>query len=195
MKGSNVSAVEPAGEIWRDVPGYEDYLMASSFGRIKSKERTIIKRTRYGGAMMQTYPEKILKPCLNRGYERYHFGYAGEKVKIFGHHAVLLAFIGNRPAGYVCCHSNGNPRDNRPENLRWDSQYKNNQDRVKHGTYRGGSDHPMSKYSDDLADRIKSGSLTLIDAQKETGISFSQFYRIRNGIRQRSINQLTQQRA
>jgi len=170
-------------EIWADVPGYEEFLMASTYGRVKSKERTIVKRTKYGGTMVQVYPEKLLKPDISKGYERYHFGFAGKKVKLFGHHAVLLAFIGQRPEGSVGCHNNGNTRDNRPENLRWDSQYENNQDRVRHGTYKSGADHPMAKYSDDIVIKIRAGEVAFKQANQETGISCTQFYRIKNGIR------------
>jgi hypothetical protein len=51
------------------------------------------------------------------------------------HNLVLEAFCGPRPEGYVACHNNGDPHDNRVENLRWDTYSSNNRDLVKHNTH------------------------------------------------------------
>ena len=44
------------------------------------------------------------------------------------------AFIGPRPAGMEACHESGDARDNRPDNLRWDTHAANMEDRRRHGT-------------------------------------------------------------
>jgi hypothetical protein len=44
-----------------------------------------------------------------------------------------------------CCHNNGNPRDNRPENLRWSTAQDNWRDRRKHGNAKDGEEHPKAK--------------------------------------------------
>ena len=49
------------------------------------------------------------------------------------HKLVLLAFVGAAPEGHECCHNNGDPSDNRIENLRWGTRSENNIDAVKHG--------------------------------------------------------------
>jgi hypothetical protein len=64
----------------------------------------------------------------------------GVSTNVYVHHLVLLAFVGPRPDGLICCHGNGDPTDNRPENLRWDTHSANSKDAIKHGTAR----HPMS---------------------------------------------------
>lgn len=47
----------------------------------------------------------------------------------------MLAFIGPPPEGMEVCHNNGNPRDNRVVNLRYDSTRQNILDQVRHGTH------------------------------------------------------------
>jgi hypothetical protein len=47
------------------------------------------------------------------------------------HHLVLEAFVGPRPDGQVGCHFDDDPRNNRVENLRWDTSSANALDRVR----------------------------------------------------------------
>lgn len=47
---------------------------------------------------------------------------------------ILETFVGPCPEGMECCHNNGNPEDNRLENLRWDTRSNNHLDKIKHGT-------------------------------------------------------------
>lgn len=56
----------------------------------------------------------------------------------FVHRLVLEAFIGPRPEGMICCHYDGNPQNNKPENLRWDTHYGNAQDAIRHRRIRAG---------------------------------------------------------
>lgn len=52
------------------------------------------------------------------------------------HRLVLEAFIGPAPEGAEGCHNDGDPSNNRVENLRWDTRSHNAQDSVRHGTHR-----------------------------------------------------------
>lgn len=47
---------------------------------------------------------------------------------------VLEAFRGPCPDGMECCHGDRNPRNNRIDNLRWDTPLANAADRERHGT-------------------------------------------------------------
>lgn len=74
------------------------------------------------------------------------------KKNLIVHRLILAAFVGPAPKKYVGCHNNGNPLDNRIENLRWDTQKENIQDRTKHGRTkmpapRYGRDHHNAKLS------------------------------------------------
>lgn len=52
------------------------------------------------------------------------------------HLIVLTSFVGERPhPSYDACHENGNRKDNRLSNLRWDTRQSNHFDKKKHGTF------------------------------------------------------------
>lgn len=51
------------------------------------------------------------------------------------HRLVLDAFVSKRPRGKECRHLNGDPKDNRLENLKWGTHRQNIQDAIKHGTH------------------------------------------------------------
>lgn len=71
------------------------------------------------------------------------------------HSIVMETYVGPRPDGLVICHNNGNRYDNRLENLRYDTQYENIQDSVKHGVVPKGEKHCHSKYSAGFIREIK----------------------------------------
>src|SRR5690606_32157657 len=50
-------------------------------------------------------------------------------------HLVAAAFLGPRPEGSEVCHINGDPADNRVENLRYGSRSENVLDQVRHGVH------------------------------------------------------------
>jgi hypothetical protein len=49
------------------------------------------------------------------------------------HQMVLETFVGPRPEGMVCRHLDGNPSNNRLENLRWGTVQENMADMDRHG--------------------------------------------------------------
>lgn len=70
----------------------------------------------------------------------------GSKPKAYMiHRLVLEAFVGPCPRGHEACHNNGNPADNRLENLRWGTREDNLRDIVRHGTRRKGDSHGRAK--------------------------------------------------
>lgn len=107
-------------EIWRDIPGYEGRYQASSLGRIKSLERMVACRGGY-----RKIKEKILKQHIRD--QGGHLGCSlGKGCNNIGvHRAVALAFIGPVPKGMEVLHNNGDPQDNRPDNLRYGTQTEN----------------------------------------------------------------------
>ncbi|WP_161799336.1 HNH endonuclease signature motif containing protein, partial [Staphylococcus capitis] len=57
--------------------------------------------------------------------------------------AVMLAFVGERPEGYHICHIDGNIKNNRLDNLRYDSPTENNIDQFRHDNGRKNHSTPL----------------------------------------------------
>jgi len=117
-------------EVWKNVIGYEGLYQVSNLGRVRSLDR--ISRNRFSdkvlkkGKILLQYIDKKNKPCVglyinNRGINRRVCTLVAE------------AFLGLRPEGLLCCHKDGNPQNNIPKNLRWDTAKSNSQDMIKHG--------------------------------------------------------------
>lgn len=118
---------EPTSERWRPIEGYAGRYDVSTQGRVRSWVRGA-KRPDDGGY-------RILSAGVSAdGYRRYVLvAEDGTKRNWPEHQLVLTSFVGPRPEGMECCHNNGDPGDNRVENLRWDTTMANRIDRRLHG--------------------------------------------------------------
>ncbi len=90
------------------------------------------------------------------------------------HRLVLLVFVGPCPPGMGCRHLNGNPADNRLENLAWGTHTENMADRNRHGNYTRGSRHFNAKLTEDdvrLMRRLKQDGWSLGRLTRLFGIS------------------------
>lgn len=125
-------------EIWKPIPsepGYE----ASSFGRVRSLDRDVSCVIK-GKACTRKSVSRIRKPIDNgSGYLHLHITRSRHR---YVHRLVAEAFLGAAPRGKPwVCHNDGNPKNNRPENLRYDSAKGNEADKKKHGTRRPERSH------------------------------------------------------
>jgi len=157
-------------EIWKGIEGFEFYEV-SSHGRVKSKNRTVIRKNpkwenapdqivRVGGKIINGW---ISKPRMDCNYQRRLVTLRKDRksYETKMHHLVLNAFIGPCPQGMECCHDDGNPLNNYYKNLRWDTHKENQKDSVKHGTKTNppiftGEAHHNSTISDKDVDKIRS---------------------------------------
>lgn len=75
------------------------------------------------------------------------------------HLLVLTSFTGPCPEGMEACHNNSDPKDNRLENLRWDTPKNNSVDRAKNGIHqiktKRGEDHGMAKLRKEEVNEIR----------------------------------------
>lgn len=79
---------------------------------------------------------KVLLPERMRkgGHLRYRLTVNGVVHRLFGHYLVLLAFVGDRPEGMDIRHLDGDPENNKVENLMYGTRSENTFDAVRHGT-------------------------------------------------------------
>lgn len=126
-------------ERWRDIPGYEGFYRVSDWGRVK----TVKRYSRHPKGGMRIVQSRILKSWIvwsRKGRNRkiralqVSFSCKGVVEAKQIHPLVLLAFVGPRPDGMDCCHNDGDPTNNRLDNLRWDTRSGNEADKRIHGT-------------------------------------------------------------
>jgi len=106
-------------ETWLPVVGREGLYEVSNHGRVRSLVRSV---------------PLILSPSQTRdGHLRVQVGHGRSR---YVHHLVLEAFVGPRPPELMCRHLNGDPADNRVENLSWGTSAENQLDTIRHGNHR-----------------------------------------------------------
>lgn len=123
-------------EEWRPVVGWEGLYEVSDQGRVRSLDRHLTVRSRWGQMMPQTYRGQLMtiSDAHAGGYCTVKLTRDGKGSMHYVHRLVLEAFVGPRPDGMEACHNSGDPADNRPGNLRWDTTTGNMADKVRHGT-------------------------------------------------------------
>jgi hypothetical protein len=121
-------------EIWKDIPGYEGRYQASSFGRIKSLKRQVRGANPYTrNTFLRTLPERILRPgrYCKAGHVSVVLGRGTTGIPV--HQLIMVTFVGESPKGMEVLHNNGDPTDNRLENLRYDTRTENILDVYRQG--------------------------------------------------------------
>jgi hypothetical protein len=117
---------------FRPIEGFPGYRV-SEWGEVQSCWN---RRGRRGGMTDAWLP---LKPIsLRWGYLAVNLHRDRNKKRRLIHHLVLETFVGPRPPGLICCHWDGDPANNRLENLRWDTYKSNCDDMLRHGKRRLG---------------------------------------------------------
>lgn len=120
----------PANDIerWKPVIGFEDSHEVSSHGRVRSLTRYDDIGRLWTGRMrkQQEHPRTKHKMVTITGHG------ARRVAKV--HQLVLESFVGPKPEGGMCCHYDGDPGNNRLENLKWGTAYENWDDMKRHGT-------------------------------------------------------------
>lgn len=111
-------------EIWKDIPGFEGKYQASTLGRIRSVDR-VMRVTVRGKEQVRHYKGQVLKPGkqTKTGHLTVVLGKNYGSMPV--HTAVALTFLGPRPKGLDVCHNDGNPENNRANNLRYDTRTEN----------------------------------------------------------------------
>ena len=163
-------------DIWRDIPGFEGYYMASSLGRIKALERKVVWRN-----TLVTKPEKDLKAFVsNKGY--YIARLSKEGVGHTYSVARLIAYTfpdicGESFEGAEIDHIDTNPLNNVAVNLRWVDRIgqMNNPLTKKHRSVSLKNRKDISKWVIKLSknNEILHFYPSTMQAERETGVSSS----------------------
>lgn len=119
-------------EEWREIPGWEGAYEVSSHGRVRSMPRTT---TRSDGVDV-TLRGRIRRLCTDSGgYLYVSLSRPGFRTRVRIHPLVADLFLGI-DRDEVVRHLDGNPKNNRVENLARGTHGDNVVDSVRHGTHR-----------------------------------------------------------
>jgi hypothetical protein len=133
---------------YRDIPGFPGYRVGDD-GSIWSRWDWRQHRGRW---------HELRDGDHKSGYRSVALSLNKTLVRRRVHRLVLEAFVGSCPPGMECCHNDGNPRNNRLDNLRWDTRSSNVRDQIRHGTH-----FPLSHH---YGSRNNSAKLTEDDIPK-----------------------------
>jgi len=119
-------------ERWLPVVGYEGVYEVSDQGRVRSLNRI----TRHGHKRRG----QILNPVpMPAGYLLVNLWKDSLPRMWLIHRLVLTAFSGPSAEGAEALHGDGNPANNRLDNLTWGTHAENQADQVSHGTHANAS--------------------------------------------------------
>lgn len=111
-------------EIWKAVPGFEDLYEVSDHGRVRSLDREVVSRSRWGGTVIKQLRGRILRPGKNPN--GYLFVFLGAGNIRLVHRLVAQAFLPNPEQRPTVNHINGKRDDARLANLEWATVSENN---------------------------------------------------------------------
>lgn len=153
-------------EIWKPVKGFETFYEVSNLGRVQSLDRIVRhkpNRQAHNGCF-QLRKGRVLKPSNvgkpskdGKYYKRVTLvRHDGGKTYWRLHRLIAETFIPNPENKPEVNHINGIKDDNRVENLEWVTSQENSQHAIENGLQLlGGSNHPMSKLTENLVLEIR----------------------------------------
>lgn len=128
---------------YRKISGWDRYFITDD-GRLLSRS------SRYGGrAVLPDGMVRVVKGYyLPKGYHSTTLVFGKRRRNVLMHRLVLEAFVGPCPDGMECRHIDGNPANNRLDNLAWGTPQENAADKEIRKTAIHGGRHKLAKLSD-----------------------------------------------
>lgn len=151
-------------EVWRPTVGFSNYEV-SNLGRVRRSVAGV------SGATLGRVLRLTSQPS---GHWYVTMSHGGRVTKQRIHRMVLTTFVGPCPPGMEGCHNDGDPANNRLDNLRWDTPVANAADKKRHGTdshpaySRKGEEHPGSLLKEGDVREIRK---RLADGESRTAVA------------------------
>ena len=108
-------------EEWRDIPGYEGRYQVSNMGNVRSLDRRV--NVCHGATRLMK--GRVLKPADSKHNPHLYVQLGHKQAGSPVHQLVALAFLGPRPEGLDVRHLDGDPRNNRADNLAYGTRTEN----------------------------------------------------------------------
>ncbi|MBK0095230.1 HNH endonuclease [Erwinia sp. S63] len=140
----------------KSCPSFTGYSATDDCRVISHRRRGKGKQRGSVSSIDSEFQFELKQAASPKGYLTVSVSFESGKSRPVGvHQLVADAFHGPCPHGCQVRHLNGNPKDNRPSNLRYGTARENAADRMNHGTYLGGSNHPGAKLTGGQAAQIR----------------------------------------
>lgn len=167
-------------ENWKNIPGYEGLYQASSLGKIRSLDRSILSKN----GVVKKLSGRILKPKTKADpYNIYMLSKSG-KVKTFrGHRLVYAAFFGTPEPGKVVDHIDHDKKNDRVENLRTIGHIENTRRSTEIGKRpfaMPGEKNNTAKLTEKQVLEIRESNLSAKEVASKYNVSTPTIYNIRN---------------
>lgn len=117
-------------ESWRAVPGLVGRYEVSDLGGVRSVDRVVVARNRWGDDMLRSLKGQTLRSVDADEYGHQCVSLARRTFRV--HSLVMLAFRGETPEGLEIRHLDGNPRNNALTNLCFGTHAENMRDIARH---------------------------------------------------------------
>src|SRR4051812_17537545 len=151
--------------VYRMVKGFDKFYRVGTNGSVWTR------RIRGSKIINKMGPWKRMKSGPRKGDGYIQVGLALDGIVYFWllHHLVLRAFVGPCPPGMECRHLDGDPTNNRLDNLAWGTPKQNSEDKIRHGTQSRGLDRWNAKLTPSKVRRIRRLYRTGLFSQTELG--------------------------
>lgn len=159
-------------ERWLPVVDYEGLYEVSDRGRVRGLTRCERNIT-FQGVEGQRLRRGRLKTITPGRYASVHLCKNGIASRHLVHALVLAAFIGPRPPGLQAAHQDGDPTNNRLQNLRWATATENNRDKIRHGTIARGERNGRALLTPDDVRAIRASDASSRALARQYGVSRS----------------------
>lgn len=153
-------------EVWKDIKGFEGHYAVSSYGRVKSLDRTI-----QGKRFKMHIRERVMRQHVGRdGYPAIQLFLDRKPFTFKVHRLVAKAFLDNPDNLPEINHIDGNKQNNAVQNLEWCTRGHN----IRHA-FKTGLIDPKKRRGNRKAVRRSDGVIfdSLTEAARESGTHVS----------------------